>query len=128
MRVALGIEYNGCGFNGWQSQDHGRTVQDCVEAALSFVADEHISVQCAGRTDTGVHALHQVVHFDTVARREPHEWVFGVNSRLDSDVNLLSELRKQLETLFVVPEIDRLEQRMFFANGLTGSAWRWSYQ
>ncbi len=89
MRIALGIEYDGSRFNGWQSQDHGRTVQDCVEKALAFVADEPVTVQCAGRTDTGVHALSQVVHFDTQASREMHSWVFGSNSQLDGDVNLV---------------------------------------
>jgi len=89
MHIALGIEYDGSNFNGWQSQDHGRTVQDCIEAALGFIADEKITVQCAGRTDTGVHAIHQVVHFETAASRDPHSWVFGANSQLDSDVNLL---------------------------------------
>lgn len=89
MHIALGIEYDGSNFNGWQSQDHGRTVQDCIETALGFIADEKITVQCAGRTDTGVHAVHQVAHFETVASRDPHSWVFGANSQLDSDVNLL---------------------------------------
>ncbi len=89
MRIALGIEYDGSGFNGWQSQDHGRTVQDSVEAALSKVANEKVRVLCAGRTDTGVHAIHQVVHFETGALRQSHSWVFGANSRLDSDVNLV---------------------------------------
>ena len=89
MKIALGIEYDGSKFNGWQSQDHGRTVQTCIESALTFVADEKISVQCAGRTDTGVHAIHQVVHFETSAKRESHSWVFGANSQLDDDVNLL---------------------------------------
>ena len=89
MRIAIGIEYDGSGFNGWQSQDHGRTVQDQVEAALGTVANETIRVHCAGRTDTGVHAIHQVAHFDTDATREPHSWVFGTNSLLENDVNLL---------------------------------------
>lgn len=89
MRIAVGIEYDGAGFIGWQSQDHGRTVQQCVEAALGFVADENISLQCAGRTDTGVHAIHQVAHFDTSAERQSHSWAFGANSRLDADANVL---------------------------------------
>lgn len=89
MRIAIGIEYDGSQFNGWQTQDHGRTVQDCVEKALTFVANEEIKVQCAGRTDTGVHALYQVAHFDTDSTRQSHSWVFGTNSQLESDVNLL---------------------------------------
>lgn len=88
MRIAAGIEYRGTNFLGWQRQRSGRTVQECVETALSKVADEPVVVQCAGRTDTGVHALHQVIHFDTEAVREPHSWVFGSNINLPDDVSL----------------------------------------
>lgn len=72
MRIAVGIEYDGSQFSGWQMQKHGtRTVQQCLEEALSVVADEAIQITCAGRTDTGVHATGQVVHFDcTAARRK----------------------------------------------------------
>ncbi len=87
-RIALGIEYDGSGFAGWQSQPHARNVQDQVEAALSRVAAEPVRVVCAGRTDTGVHATAQVVHFDTSARRTERQWILGGNSGLPPDVAL----------------------------------------
>ncbi|MEO6365667.1 MAG: tRNA pseudouridine(38-40) synthase TruA, partial [Luteimonas sp.] len=74
MRYALGVEYDGSGFMGWQRLDREPTVQSAVERALSFVADAPISVVCAGRTDSGVHASCQVVHFDTDAVRDPRGW------------------------------------------------------
>ncbi|MCW9014028.1 MAG: tRNA pseudouridine(38-40) synthase TruA [Gammaproteobacteria bacterium] len=87
MRVALGIEYDGSKFCGWQMQSHGtRTVQEAVEKALSVVADEPVQVTCAGRTDTGVHATGQVVHFDTVSSRPEKAWIMGVNAHLPDDV------------------------------------------
>ncbi len=67
MRIALGIEYDGAGFNGWQTQADGRTVQDVVERALADIAGGAVSTICAGRTDAGVHALDQVIHFDTTS-------------------------------------------------------------
>jgi tRNA pseudouridine38-40 synthase len=82
MRIALGIEYNGQGFYGWQKQDNLPTVQGCLEIALSQIADEPIQVFCAGRTDAGVHAAGQVVHFETQARRDPRAWVSGTNTYL----------------------------------------------
>ena len=86
-RIALGIEYDGSRYCGWQMQSHGtRTVQDEVEKALSLVADHPVQVVCAGRTDTGVHATGQVVHFDTHAERETKAWVMGVNTHLPDDV------------------------------------------
>lgn len=71
MRIALGVEYDGSGFHGWQRQLGVRTVQEVLEQALSKVADQPVAVQCAGRTDTGVHGVGQVVHFDTEAQRAP---------------------------------------------------------
>jgi tRNA pseudouridine38-40 synthase len=82
MRIALGIEYCGSGFRGWQSQAGGGTVQDALEAALAQIAGEKIGVLCAGRTDAGVHATHQVAHFDTTVERPLSAWVRGVNSQL----------------------------------------------
>ena len=82
MRIALGIQYDGSDFLGWQSQPQGRTLQDTLEGALSKFSDEPISVIVAGRTDTGVHALGQVVHFDTSRFRENFSWVRGVNALL----------------------------------------------
>ena len=86
MRIALGLEYDGSGFCGWQSQAGGGAVQDAVEAALSIVADRPTRVVCAGRTDAGVHALAQVVHFDTDAVRPDTAWVRGVNAHLPPSV------------------------------------------
>ena len=86
-RVALGIEYNGSQFNGYQLQTSGtRTVQGELEKALSKVADEPIRLSCAGRTDTGVHATGQVVHFDTHAKRELKAWMLGSNTNLPRDI------------------------------------------
>lgn len=89
MRIALGIEYDGSGFCGWQSQPDGRTVQDVLQRALSQIAGEPITVIAAGRTDTGVHALEQVIHFDTHAARPLTAWVRGVNSNLPCSVSVL---------------------------------------
>jgi tRNA pseudouridine38-40 synthase len=88
MRIALGIEYDGTGFCGWQRQPEGRTVQTCVEAALSGVADHQVNVICAGRTDTGVHANGQVIHFDTDAERAMNGWIRGTNAHLPPDVRV----------------------------------------
>jgi len=87
-RIVLGIEYDGSGFSGWQWQTHQRSVQQVLEQALSKVANHPVTVQCAGRTDTGVHALEQVVHFDAKVERELHTWVLGGNSNLPDDVRI----------------------------------------
>ena len=89
MRIALGIEYNGSAYCGWQYQDHSPSVQARVEAALAHVADHDVRVICAGRTDTGVHAYSQVVHFDTTAERSDYSWAFGANTKLPGDVSIL---------------------------------------
>ncbi|HEX7029211.1 MAG TPA: tRNA pseudouridine(38-40) synthase TruA [Gammaproteobacteria bacterium] len=88
MRIAAGIEYDGSAFAGWQTQPHAPSVQDAVERALSTVADHDVKVVCAGRTDAGVHALGQVVHFDTRAIRSQRSWVLGANSNLPASVNV----------------------------------------
>mgnify|MGYP001355357587 CR=1 FL=1 len=82
MRVALGVEYDGSAFEGWQTQPHGRTVQDVLEAAMAQVAGARVATVCAGRTDAGVHATAQVVHFDVPAPRPLTAWVRGVNTHL----------------------------------------------
>lgn len=86
MKIALGIEYAGCHYFGWQRQDISPTVQEVLESALSEIADEQIRVVCAGRTDTGVHALQQVVHFETTSQRESQAWQLGTNAKLPKDV------------------------------------------
>lgn len=86
MRLALGVRYNGQAYQGWQSQLSGQTVQDKLEAALGKFAARPISTLCAGRTDTGVHGLMQVVHFDTEVERTPFSWVRGTNRYLPDDI------------------------------------------
>jgi tRNA pseudouridine38-40 synthase len=86
VRLALGVRYNGQAYDGWQSQPSGRTVQDKLEAALTAFAVQPISTLCAGRTDAGVHALMQVVHFDTTVERAPFSWVRGTNRFLPDDI------------------------------------------
>jgi tRNA pseudouridine38-40 synthase len=86
MRLALGISYHGQAYEGWQSQLSGRTVQDRLETALAQFAAEPVSTVCAGRTDAGVHALMQVVHFDTGLQREEFSWVRGTNRFLPPDI------------------------------------------
>ncbi len=89
MRIALVLEYDGSGFCGWQSQRSGGSVQDVLEAALSKIAGGGIRVTTAGRTDAGVHAAYQVVHFDTQAQRPATAWVRGVNALLPDSVAVL---------------------------------------
>lgn len=89
MRVALGVEYDGTHFAGWQVQPKQRTVQLCLEKALSVVADQPVSTVAAGRTDSGVHALQQVVHFDTDASRDERNWILGLNTNLPKDINIV---------------------------------------
>lgn len=89
QRIALGIEYDGSRYCGWQYQDHSPSVQEKVETALSRVANHPVRVHCAGRTDSGVHAWGQVVHFDTAAVRETHAWVLGGNANLPADISVL---------------------------------------
>ena len=86
MRIALGIEYDGTSYNGWQRQENGIGVQQRVEEALAHVADESVDAVCAGRTDTGVHAAGQVVHFDTRAMRSERGWLLGTNTNLPPDI------------------------------------------
>ena len=86
VRVALGIAYRGSAYQGWQSQPGGRTVQDRLEAALSAFADRPVTTLSAGRTDAGVHALNQVVHFDTEVERSEESWLRGTNRHLPEDI------------------------------------------
>ncbi|MDH5182994.1 MAG: tRNA pseudouridine(38-40) synthase TruA [Gammaproteobacteria bacterium] len=89
MRLALGVEYDGSTFCGWQFQDHSPSVQAVVENALTKVANTPVRVHCAGRTDTGVHATGQVIHFDTDVVRSERSWVHGANANLPKEVAIL---------------------------------------
>ncbi len=86
MRIALVVEYDGSQYHGWQAQTGLHTVQQALESALSKVADCDISVVCAGRTDTGVHATNQVVHFDCDKARSMRSWIYGTNSFLPKNI------------------------------------------
>lgn len=86
MRIALGIEYNGTNYSGWQRQKHVNSVQEELEKALSVIASHPVEVQCAGRTDAGVHGTGQVVHFDTTSKRKTVAWSMGVNAHMPKDI------------------------------------------
>ena len=86
QRVALGLEYDGTDFVGWQIQRSGRSIQAALTEAVSTVADQPVTIAGAGRTDAGVHASYQVAHFDSDATRTPRQWVLGINSNLPDDV------------------------------------------
>jgi tRNA pseudouridine38-40 synthase len=88
LRIAVGIEYDGSAYAGWQAQAAVPTLQQVTERALGRVADEPVSLTCAGRTDAGVHAHGQVAHFDTHALRSTRGWVLGANSELPADVSV----------------------------------------
>ena len=89
MRVVLGVEYDGSAFCGWQTQPSRCGVQDRLEAALALINADVVETVCAGRTDAGVHALEQIVHFDTSARRPSSAWVRGVNASLPASLAVI---------------------------------------
>lgn len=89
MRIALGVEYDGASFCGWQSQPNLSGVQDALELAIKAIAEHEVRIHAAGRTDTGVHAMMQVVHFDTDAHRPETAWVRGVNAFLPKTVRVI---------------------------------------
>ncbi len=88
-KIALGIEYDGSNYCGWQRQTHSPSVQQHLEEALSFVANQSIELVCAGRTDTAVHACLQVAHFETTANRSDRSWMLGANCRLPRDIRIV---------------------------------------
>ncbi|KXW55776.1 tRNA pseudouridine(38-40) synthase TruA [Ferrovum sp. PN-J185] len=116
MRIALGVEYDGSRFCGWQKQPHLRSVQATLNKALSTIAGEEINTVCAGRTDAEVHALGQVIHFDTNAIRPHQAWVRGVNSLLPRDVCVLW-----------AKEVDELFHARFSALSRTYHYWLYSH-
>lgn len=101
-RIALAVEYDGQGFCGWQRQPHCHSVQAEVEQALSRIAQHAVTVYCSGRTDTGVHAAAQIVHFESDAQRPMRAWTFGANSHLDKRVAIHwgSEMPKDFHARF----------------------------
>lgn len=88
MKIALGIEYEGSGYHGWQKQSAVDSVQARLEEALSYVADHPVELICAGRTDRGVHATAQVAHFETTALRPEHAWLMGTLSHLPKNIGV----------------------------------------
>ena len=88
-RFAAIVQYQGADFCGFQRQKHSPSVQQELEQALSYVADCPVKIHCAGRTDTAVHASHQVIHFDTSAERSGYSWVQGANSQLPDSISLI---------------------------------------
>jgi tRNA pseudouridine38-40 synthase len=89
MRIALGVEYDGSSFGGWQRQGHDpNTIQEKLENAIAKVADHDVLVHCAGRTDAGVHGVGQVVHFDTPSVRDMYGWIFGCNTNLPDSISV----------------------------------------
>jgi tRNA pseudouridine38-40 synthase len=88
MRIAVGVEYDGSAYSGWQRQSHSESVQQEVETALSKIANCKITVHCAGRTDTAVHAQGQVIHFDTEVTRSKRSWLLGGNTNLPNNISL----------------------------------------
>ena len=97
QRIALGIAYDGRSWQGWQKQTHGQTVQDALEGALGAFVGSTINTVCAGRTDTGVHALNQIVHLDTQVIRSPESWVRGTNAHLPDSISVQWAQRVPLE-------------------------------
>jgi tRNA pseudouridine38-40 synthase len=88
-RIALGIEYDGTAYSGWQVQSHAKTVQGALERSLSVVADHPVQLTAAGRTDAGVHALMQVAHFDTSVVRRERAWALGGSAQSPADISVL---------------------------------------
>ena len=88
-RWAVGLEYDGTAYAGWQTQETAPSIQSACERAFSAVADHPVALTCAGRTDAGVHAIAQVAHFDTLAARTARSWVFGANTHLAADMSAL---------------------------------------
>src|SRR5262245_201014 len=86
-RIAVGLEYDGSAYSGWQTQSGPASIQQLAESAFASVAAHPVSLTCAGRTDAGVHALGQVAHFDSTVTRSARSWVLGANSVLPPDVS-----------------------------------------
>ncbi len=105
-RIVLGVEYDGTNFYGWQFQPALRTVQDELEKAISKIAGEKIRITCAGRTDAGVHAMGQVIHFDTSVDRPESAWILGVKTNLPDDITIawMKEVSSEFSARFSAVE------------------------
>lgn len=88
MKFAIGIEYSGTAYSGWQQQKHSVSIQQHLQEAIGFVADHPVNLVCAGRTDAGVHAIEQVAHFESDSRRTNRSWLLGSNCRLPRDIRI----------------------------------------
>lgn len=124
MRYAVGVEYDGTDFHGWQIQLGVRTVQEQLQQALSCVANHQVSVHCAGRTDTGVHAIGQVVHFDSDVMRSNRNWLLGTNVNLSTDVNInwITPVSTDFHARFSA--IKRSYKYVIYNGGTRSSIWR----
>ncbi|WP_100551097.1 tRNA pseudouridine(38-40) synthase TruA [Caedibacter taeniospiralis] len=120
---ALVLEYLGTNYCGWQRQNHSTTVQENLEKALSIIANEPITVVCAGRTDTGVHATAQVVHFATKALRDTKAWVFGVNAHLPKDIKVSAVFKVTANFSARFTALYRRYQYVIYQNKTSSAIW-----
>lgn len=119
----MGVEYNGSAFCGWQIQKTGTTVQEELEKAISRVANHPVRIHCAGRTDTGVHGIGQIIHFDTPASRSPRNWMMGCNVNLPHEISVKWAIEVPAEFHARFSAISR-SYRYHILNCLTRSALR----
>lgn len=124
MKLALGISYLGTEYHGWQNQSHCSSVQQMVEYALSRMANHAVSVQCAGRTDAGVHASKQIVHFETNTVRENFEWVNGGNFYLPQDIRILYAIPVDKEFNARFSAIGRVYHYLIYQNLIPSVFWK----
>ena len=124
MKIALGVEYDGTAFHGWQFQGDVRSVQECLQVALSKVANHPVTVHCAGRTDTGVHAAGQVVHFETQAVRSSRSWVLGSNANLPGDISVSWAREMPVDFHARFSAIGRHYRYQMFNRGVRSALWR----
>ena len=124
-RIVLGIEYEGTNYHGFQKQmTTNKTIQGFVEQALSKIANEKISTTCSGRTDTGVHAYNQVIHFDTSSSRNKKAWLEGGNSLLPQDIKFLwaEEVKPEFHARFSA--ISRCYRYVVRNSEIASALWR----
>ena len=125
MRFAIGVDYNGRGYRGWQTQQPGvKSVQETLEAAIARVANEKVTVIAAGRTDAGVHGSGMIAHFDTDAARPERSWLLGVNTQLPEDISLrwITPVSADFHARFRA--VARRYRYVIFNHPLRSSLWR----